>query len=125
MKQNICICPICGKGKLKKEFVKERFEYKGQSISMPNYLVFKCDTCDETIVDKGTLKSSGKLLETWKKFIKAREGTIFKGEDGDVYMKVEQKASYHLDGCVIRMRDGKVIHWSKTKVIERLSQNDI
>jgi len=64
MKQNTC--PVCGKGTLNKELVEERFEYKGQSISIPNYLVYKCDACNETIVDKGTLKSSGKLLKNFK-----------------------------------------------------------
>jgi len=64
MKQNIC--PVCGKGTLNKELIEERFEYKGQSISIPNYLVYKCDACNETIVDKGSLKSSGKLLRNFK-----------------------------------------------------------
>ena len=64
MKRNTC--PVCGKGALNKELIEERFEYKGQSISIPNYLVYKCDACNETIVDKGTLKSSGKLLKNFK-----------------------------------------------------------
>jgi HTH-type transcriptional regulator/antitoxin MqsA len=64
MKRNTC--PVCGKGTLNKELVEERFEYKDQSISIPNYLVYKCDACKETIVDKGTLKSSGKLLKNFK-----------------------------------------------------------
>jgi HTH-type transcriptional regulator/antitoxin MqsA len=64
MKQNTC--PVCGKGTLNKELVEERFEYKGQSVSIPNYLAYKCDACNETIVDKGTLKSSGKLLKNFK-----------------------------------------------------------
>jgi len=64
MKRNTC--PVCGKGTLNKELIEERFEYKGQSISIPNYLVYKCDACNETIVDKGTLKSSGKLLKNFK-----------------------------------------------------------
>jgi putative zinc finger/helix-turn-helix YgiT family protein len=64
MKRNAC--PICGKGALNKESIEERFEYKGQSISIPNYLVYKCDACKGTIVDKGTLKASGKLLKNFK-----------------------------------------------------------
>src|SRR4030065_827609 len=64
MKRNTC--PVCGKGALNKELIEERFEYKDQSISIPNYLVYKCDACKETIVDKGTLKSSGKLLKNFK-----------------------------------------------------------
>jgi len=64
MKQNIC--PVCGKGTLSEELLEERFEYKGQSISIPNYLVFRCNACHEAIVDKGTLKSSAKLLKNFK-----------------------------------------------------------
>ena len=64
MKQNTC--PVCGKGTLTKELVEERFEYKGQSISIPNYLIYRCNACHEAIVDKGTLKSSSKLLRNFK-----------------------------------------------------------
>ena len=64
MKSNIC--PICGQGTLKKELVEEKFEYKGESITIPDYVIHRCDVCNETIVDKGTLKSSGKLLRNFK-----------------------------------------------------------
>jgi HTH-type transcriptional regulator/antitoxin MqsA len=64
MKGNIC--PICGKGPLKKEVIEETFSYKGETITIPNYVVYKCDLCKETIVDKGTLKSSAKLLKNFK-----------------------------------------------------------
>jgi HTH-type transcriptional regulator/antitoxin MqsA len=64
MKDNIC--PICGKGPLKKEVIEEKFTYKGETIKIPNYVVYKCDACNETIVDKGTLKSSSKLLRNFK-----------------------------------------------------------
>jgi HTH-type transcriptional regulator / antitoxin MqsA len=64
MKGNIC--SICGKGTLKKEIIAEKFSYKGQPITIPGYVVYKCDLCNETIVDKGTLKSSAKLLKNFK-----------------------------------------------------------
>jgi len=64
MKDNIC--PICGKGPLKKEVIEEKFAYKGGTITIPDYVISKCDLCNETIVDKGTLKSSAKLLKNFK-----------------------------------------------------------
>ena len=64
MKGNIC--SICGKGTLKKEVIEEKLTYKGETIKIPNYVVYKCDVCNETIVDKGTLKSSSKLLRNFK-----------------------------------------------------------
>ena len=64
MKDNIC--PICGKGPLKKEVIEENFAYKGETITIPDYVISKCDLCNETIVDKGTLKSSAKLLKNFK-----------------------------------------------------------
>ncbi|MEI9476919.1 MAG: type II toxin-antitoxin system MqsA family antitoxin, partial [Deltaproteobacteria bacterium] len=60
------ICPICGKGPLKKGVIEEKFAYKGETITIPDYIVYKCDLCNEAIVDKGTLKTSGKLLKNFK-----------------------------------------------------------
>jgi HTH-type transcriptional regulator / antitoxin MqsA len=59
-------CPICGRGALKKEVVEEKLAYKGETITIPDYVVYKCDVCNETIVDKGTLKTSAKLLKNFK-----------------------------------------------------------
>ena len=59
-------CPVCGKGPLKKEVIEEKFAYKGETITIPDYVISKCDLCNETIVDKGTLKSSAKLLKNFK-----------------------------------------------------------
>ncbi len=54
-------------------------------------------------------------LETWEKFEEAEEGTQFYGNDGEKYIKVEQNSYYHLEGCVVRLDDGKVLHWSRVK----------
>ena len=64
MKGNIC--SICGKGPFKKEVIEETFSYKGETITIPDYIVYKCDLCNEAIVDKQTLKTSGKLLKNFK-----------------------------------------------------------
>jgi HTH-type transcriptional regulator/antitoxin MqsA len=56
------VCPICGSGKLKKSTVTETFEYKGQTIEIQDYVVFECSECNESIVDKKTLKKAEKIL---------------------------------------------------------------
>ena len=55
-------CPICGDGTLEKSIIEETFEYKGQTITIPDYVVFRCDTCEESIVDNDTLKASEKPI---------------------------------------------------------------
>ena len=44
MKDNIC--PICGKGTLKKDVIEEKFTYKGETITIPDYVISKCDLCN-------------------------------------------------------------------------------
>ena len=56
-------CPICGTGKLKKKVGTESFEYKGETLTIPDYVTFLCKECGETIVDSVTLKESGKKLK--------------------------------------------------------------
>lgn len=60
-------CPICGVGSLKKEVGAEAFEYKGMTTTVPNYVTYKCDECGEAIVDKVTLKESGRILKDFQR----------------------------------------------------------
>ncbi len=60
-------CPVCGVGTLKKEVGTETFEYKGLTTTVPNYVTFKCDECGEAIVDKATLKESGRILKDFQR----------------------------------------------------------
>lgn len=60
------ICPVCGKSALKKEVTDEAFEYKGKTVTVPHYIANKCDECREAIVDRTTLKTSGKILKDFK-----------------------------------------------------------
>lgn len=60
-------CPVCGVGTLKKEVGTETFEYKGMSTAIPNYVTRKCDECGEAIVDKTTLKESGRILKDFQR----------------------------------------------------------
>ena len=64
---NTKMCPICGKGSQKKKTGSEIFEYKGQSITIPNYIAYECSECGETIVDNATLKKSGKILKDFQR----------------------------------------------------------
>lgn len=56
-------CPICGKGILVKKHIVEAFETFDESvIEVPDYIVYECYNCGEAIVDRETLKTSGKIL---------------------------------------------------------------
>lgn len=60
-------CPICGTGILKKQVKDKKFEYKGESITIPGYVTHNCDVCGDAIVDNNTLKESGKILKDFKR----------------------------------------------------------
>ncbi len=60
-------CPVCSVGTLKKEVGTETFEYKGMTTTVPNYVTHKCDECGEAIVDKATLKESGRILKDFQR----------------------------------------------------------
>ena len=60
-------CPVCGVGTLKKEVGSKTFEYKDETTIIPNYITYKCHECGEAIVDKGTLKESGRILKDFKR----------------------------------------------------------
>ncbi len=60
-------CPICGQGTLKKEIKDKVFEYEGETVAIPDYIVYRCNACSEAIVDNATLKSSGKILKNFKR----------------------------------------------------------
>jgi len=55
-------CPICGADGLSKKAITETFEYKGNKLSYPNYIIYECPKCGEAIVDKRTLKESGRAI---------------------------------------------------------------
>lgn len=60
-------CPICNKGTLKRKVIDEEFEYKGQKITLKDYVIYTCDHCGDSIVNKGTLKKSGKILKKFQR----------------------------------------------------------
>jgi len=60
-------CTICGAGSLKKKIGTETFEYKGETITIPNYVTYACAKCGESIVDNATLKESGKKLKDFQR----------------------------------------------------------
>lgn len=55
-------CPICRDGNLEKKVDTETFEYKGNKFDYPNYITYECQSCEEAIVDKKTLKESGRAI---------------------------------------------------------------
>lgn len=55
-------CPVCGVGIMERVVLEETFEYKGQHLVIPDYVVYKCPACEEAIVDKNTLKTTEKTI---------------------------------------------------------------
>lgn len=60
-------CPICDKGTLKKQVKDKVFKYKGESITIPGYVTYNCDACEDAVVDNGTLRDSGKILKDFQR----------------------------------------------------------
>ena len=59
-------CPLCGEGTLKQKIKDKTFQYKGSTITIPDYITYECGSCGEAIVDNTSLKESGKLLKDFK-----------------------------------------------------------
>jgi len=55
-------CEICGRGFLQKKITTETFGYKGRSFDYQNYIIYECPECNEAVVDKKTLKESGRAI---------------------------------------------------------------
>ncbi len=53
-------CPICGDGRLRKKSVRETFEYKGESLTLDDYIIYECQECEEAIVDPKSIKKTEK-----------------------------------------------------------------
>jgi YgiT-type zinc finger domain-containing protein len=60
-------CPICGKGFLHKITEDKVFTYKGKELVVKNCVLYKCNICDEGIIDNTDHKRIGKLLKNFKK----------------------------------------------------------
>jgi HTH-type transcriptional regulator/antitoxin MqsA len=70
-------CPICGSGRLEEKIITEEFEYKGKTLLYPNYVVFHCPNCEESIVDPKSIKESTKKIRDFQReidgFLTSRE----------------------------------------------------
>lgn len=64
---NGSICPICGAGELAAKTVEEQFTYKGQHLSVPDYLIYECSECSEALVDPASSKKAEKLLKDFSR----------------------------------------------------------
>ena len=66
-------CPICGLENLKRKVVDETFEYRGRALVVPDYIIFQCSVCEESLVDRESATSSQKVL---KKFFHRVDQTM-------------------------------------------------
>jgi len=55
-------CPLCGQDGLCRKVVTETFEYKGNKLHYPNYVIYECPSCNEAVVDKQSMKESGRAI---------------------------------------------------------------
>jgi len=62
MNREVKQCPLCGNNGLRRNVVTETFEYKGETFDYPNYVIYKCPRCKEAVVDKKSLKESGRAI---------------------------------------------------------------
>ena len=51
-------CPICGLANLERKVVDETFEYKGHALVVPDYVIFQCSVCEESLVDRESVRTS-------------------------------------------------------------------
>jgi YgiT-type zinc finger domain-containing protein len=65
-------CPICDQGTLKRELNDKVFEYGGDTVTIPDYVVYRCSACNDAVVDNETLKTSGHILNAFKNEVDAR-----------------------------------------------------
>lgn len=72
-------CPVCGAGTLKKEIVAEPFEYKGQRITISDFIKYRCDKCGEAVVDNATLRETGKILKDFQQKVDAAGDLLHRG----------------------------------------------
>ena len=55
-------CPVCGSGTLTKKIIEEVFDYKGETLTIKNYVIYECPVCEESIVDSKTLEDTESSL---------------------------------------------------------------
>ena len=57
------VCPVCGAGALEQKVVEEVFTYKGQTLTVPDYVVYECASCGEAVVNPASSQRASKLLK--------------------------------------------------------------
>ncbi|MCP4106801.1 MAG: YgiT-type zinc finger protein [Desulfobacteraceae bacterium] len=60
-------CQICGSGRLTKKVIKEKFECKGEVLTIPDCIIYECSACEEAVVDENTLKATEKAIRDFQK----------------------------------------------------------
>jgi len=55
-------CDFCGREGLQRKVVTETFKYKGKTFDYPNYVIYECPACKEEVVDKKSMKESGRAI---------------------------------------------------------------
>lgn len=67
MSNNFEFCPVCSSGNMEKEIITENFEYKGNHLSIPNFILYKCGNCGEAFHDKEQVKQNEKNIRDFQR----------------------------------------------------------
>ena len=61
-------CPVCDTGTLTKKIIEKAFDYKGETLTIKDYIIYECHVCEELIVDRKILEDTeGSLIEFRRK----------------------------------------------------------
>jgi HTH-type transcriptional regulator/antitoxin MqsA len=77
MNKNENQCPFCGYDRLNKKIITETFEYKDKKFDYPGYVIYECSGCGEEIVDKKSMKESGRAI---REFYRQVDGLLVSSE---------------------------------------------
>lgn len=69
MYKNGDACPVCEEGTLTSSKIIATFEYKGNSLDIPDYLIWECGECKERFVDHKTSKEGGRKVRDFHRMV--------------------------------------------------------
>ena len=63
------VCPICNSGELHPDYIIEKFLYKGSTIHISDYKIFRCDNCKEEYTPTETMEMTGPIIKAFCKYV--------------------------------------------------------
>jgi hypothetical protein len=66
-------CPVCDKDNLKLCYIEEAFYFMGHKLTVPNYEIYKCDSCDSELVTTFTMQTTEDMLTKFRECVIQRK----------------------------------------------------